>query len=815
MKMSGESLNDDPAGLTGQPEQTHSDENGGGGRLFSSVISVQDAEARSVDGPLDADDSAKQDGRTGEDASIVSAHQDLSRPDHRMAPDASTLTSSDQKSFALLSLLVDSKENLADGRVVDATSPEVRRWQSYFEAQAEGFPDHTEDEAQEWHEFLCQKFGEVVVKREFPFHHLVLSGNNAEVGRVVGVDSIEARRWRPYFQAQADGFPEHDVDEVREWHAHLCMEYGEVVMEKSLFSIRLIHFPSPPSIFDSLANDVASGHGPENQSNGKDTMHASMIAAVHAAPDVCSCKSHVQLSNLIIPVDKEDLMDVHYSLMSKEQDAAQQADASSNDLEGREESDDVHDGDVPNLGAELEFGCYGTNEELKQRIATAGKGQLVKIYFSIPSVHDEDEAVRLLASYQIFPGDFAELHVLEMRAHLAAVLEGAKEETTQEFSKDDSMAECAMNSEKESWQRDMLQMDDNEGVLKACERTTRCVQQFGTMDHSSNWSSNWMPDGHAGDFTFPPHHRLPPLSPSPVSPSVATYEDPHGRALGTRARARWNKSTAALPFAVSIDEGCAVYVHDGVRMNAVELVQCFAEKKEETSQRGDIPFFETTTIPVVGATASAFPASTFAASINDGHVFCYAACTEDCDSVHSVQNGSALPVYACAPDEKVAATSSAATACWISQKRAAVRKRTDETGARTMSTVRGGSVDDAADDAADATPTSGGVVVVEVKEVVAASQQELKLEPEPSVLCDMKVKGDGKDAKKMDGDDADVVKAEGDGHVAEKDVDIVDIADMADVITAYAGVCKVDWTIEDRSANTNAMHAKGTFCRRR
>lgn len=93
--MSGESLNDDPAGLTGQPEQTHSDENGGGGRLlFSSVISVQDAEARSVDGPLDADDSAKQDGRTGGDASIVSAHQDLSRPDDRMAPDASTLTSS-------------------------------------------------------------------------------------------------------------------------------------------------------------------------------------------------------------------------------------------------------------------------------------------------------------------------------------------------------------------------------------------------------------------------------------------------------------------------------------------------------------------------------------------------------------------------------------------------------------------------------------------------------------------------------------------------------------------------------------------------
>jgi len=492
----------------------------------------------------------------------------------------------------------------------------------------------------------------------------------------------------------------------------------------------------------------------------------------HAAPDVCSCKSHVQLSNLIIPVEKEDLMDVHYSLMSKEQDAAQQADASSNDLEGREESDDVHDGDVPNLGAELEFGCYGTNEELKQRIATAGKGELVKIYFSIPSVHDEDEAVRLLASYQIFPGDFAELHVLEMRAHLAAVLEGAKEETTQEFSKDDYMAECGMNSEKEFWQRDMLQMDDNEGVLKACERTTRCVQQSGTMDHSSNWSSNWMPDGHAGDFTFPPHHRLPPLSPSPVSPSVATSEALHGRALGTRARARSNQSYAASPVAVSIDEGCAVYVHDGVRMNAVELVQCFAEKKEETSQRGDIPFFETTTIPVAGSTASAFAASTFAASINDGHVFCYAACTEDCDSVHSVQNGSALPVYACAPDEKVAATSSAA-------------------------------------------PTSGGVVVVEVKEVVAASQQELKLEPEPSVLCDMKVKGDGKDAKKMDGDDANVVKAEGDGHVAEKDVDIVDIADMADVITAYAGVCKVDWTIEDRSANTNAMHAKGTFCRRR
>ena len=92
--MSGELSNDDTAGLTGQPEQTHFD--GGGGSLSSSVISVQDTEASSVDGPLEAlaDDSSKQDGRTGGYASIVSAHQGSPRPDHRMAPVASTLTSS-------------------------------------------------------------------------------------------------------------------------------------------------------------------------------------------------------------------------------------------------------------------------------------------------------------------------------------------------------------------------------------------------------------------------------------------------------------------------------------------------------------------------------------------------------------------------------------------------------------------------------------------------------------------------------------------------------------------------------------------------
>lgn len=160
--MSGESSNDDTAGLTGQPEQIHFD--GGGGSLSSSVISVQDVEASSTDGPFGADDSSKHDDRAGGDASVASAHQRSPQIDHRMAPGANTLTSSVQKSST--SPLRVPEGNLADGRVVDATSPEVRRWQSYFEAEAEGFPDHTEDEAQEWHEDLCKKFGKVVVKKD-------------------------------------------------------------------------------------------------------------------------------------------------------------------------------------------------------------------------------------------------------------------------------------------------------------------------------------------------------------------------------------------------------------------------------------------------------------------------------------------------------------------------------------------------------------------------------------------------------------------------------------------------------------------------
>eukprot|EP00729_Bicosta_minor_P020425 gene20425-14042_t len=160
--MSGESSNDDTAGLTGQPEQIHFD--GGGGRLSSSVISVQDVEASSTDGPFGADDSSKHDDRAGGDASVASAHQRSPRIDHRMAPGASTLTSSVQKSSSTSPLRVP-EGNLAEGRVVDATSPEVRRWQSYFEAEAEGFPSHTEDEAKEWHGDLCKKFGKVVVKK--------------------------------------------------------------------------------------------------------------------------------------------------------------------------------------------------------------------------------------------------------------------------------------------------------------------------------------------------------------------------------------------------------------------------------------------------------------------------------------------------------------------------------------------------------------------------------------------------------------------------------------------------------------------------